>query len=60
MTRKDFQFIADVIKSMPTHAPALRTARRSAAHSFADALPRVNARFDRERFLAACGEGGSK
>jgi hypothetical protein len=56
MTRKDFQFIADVIKNLPGHSPILRTQKRSCALAFADALPNVNARFNRERFLAACGE----
>jgi len=55
MSRKDYTIIAAVIASMPTHAPALRTAQASAAHAFATALASDNARFDRARFLAACG-----
>lgn len=53
MTRKDFQFIADVIAEYPSHSPSLRDARESFAYSFADALRTTNPRFDRKRFLTA-------
>ena len=56
MTRKHFEFIAATIAAMPSHAPSLRSAKRSCALSFADALAKENPRFDRERFLKACGE----
>lgn len=52
MTRKDFQLIADVIATS-WHASA--ESRRDMANDFADALENTNDRFDRERFLAACG-----
>lgn len=55
MTRKDYILIAAAIASMPTHAPALRTARESAARVLADALAADNPRFDRGRFLKAAG-----
>lgn len=56
MTRKHFEFIAATIAAMPTHAATLRTQKRSCALAFADALAKENPRFDRERFLKACGE----
>lgn len=55
MTRKDFQFIADVIKAMPSHSVSLRAQRESCARAFADALPATNPNFNKERFLKACG-----
>lgn len=54
-TRRDFQWIADVIRDMPTHAPSLRTQQKSCALRFADALRATNPGFKRERFLRACG-----
>jgi hypothetical protein len=56
MSRKDYIVIATAIASMPTHAPALRTAKRSAALTLANALANDNPRFNRAFFLAACGE----
>ena len=56
MTRKHFEFIASTIAAMPTHAATLRTQKRSCALAFADALASQNPRFDRGRFLKACGE----
>jgi hypothetical protein len=55
MTKKDFQFIADTIKGMPSFTNSLRAARRSAALAFADSLATTNPRFDRARFLQATG-----
>lgn len=55
MTRKDYVLIAAAIAKMPDFASSLRTAKASAAASLADALASDNARFDRERFLKACG-----
>lgn len=55
LEHRHFAFIADVIASMPTHAATLRTQQRSCALSFADACARTNPRFDRARFLSACG-----
>lgn len=56
MQHRHFAVIAGIIAAMPTHAASLRTARRSVALSFADALAHSNQRFDRTRFLIACGE----
>lgn len=53
---RHFCFIADVIKAMPSRAASLRTQKRSVALAFADACGGTNPRFDRERFLRACGE----
>ena len=56
MTRKDYQLIADAVRKAMTadHGwdtrPICRTAR-----DIADALASDNPRFDRARFLAACG-----
>lgn len=53
MTRKDFIFIAEVIRDMPTYTPSLRAQRESCAVAFADRLPETNPLFDRDRFLKA-------
>lgn len=55
MTKKDFELVADVIKSMPGFAPSLRDQKASCAQAFAARLTLINPRFDRERFLKACG-----
>jgi len=50
MTRKDFQLIADVIKlHVDSHTG------QALALDFAQALLKANPRFDRRRFLSACG-----
>lgn len=57
MTRKDFQFIADVIRELPA------SMREEVAQKFARELPRTNGGFKPERFLRACGvetSGGRK
>lgn len=56
MQHRHFAVIAGIIADMPTHAPSLRTAKRSVALTFADKLAPTNQRFDRARFLRACGE----
>ena len=56
MQHRHFAVIAGIIASMPNHAATLRTAERSVALQFADALTGSNQRFDRGRFLRACGE----
>ena len=64
MTRKDFQLIADALVNLRTFeahdsemsetvARAVRLS--SVADALASALATTNARFDRERFLTACG-----
>jgi hypothetical protein len=48
MTRQHFCFIASIIASLPSE-------REQTARAFADKLAESNGRFDRGRFLAACG-----
>jgi hypothetical protein len=56
MQRAQFQFIADTIKAAwPCDVPLQNAARVRTAEAFADALAATNPRFDRARFLAACG-----
>lgn len=56
MQHRHFAVIAGIIASMPDHAATLRTCKRSVALQFADKLANTNPRFDRRRFLLACGE----
>jgi hypothetical protein len=56
LEHRHFAFIAGVIAAMPDHAASLRAHKRSTALAFADACGGTNPRFNRERFLAACGE----
>ncbi len=51
MTKKDFKLIAATI----ANGTADWKARKLTAYDFADALADVNRKFDRSRFLAACG-----
>lgn len=53
MTRKDYQLIADVIRTSYS-ADVYKDLRWRLAMEFADALAATNPRFDRERFLKAC------
>lgn len=55
LEHRHFSFIAGVIKAMPSHAASLRAQRRSTAVAFADACAGTNQRFDRARFMRACG-----
>jgi hypothetical protein len=66
MTRKDYELIADVIAKLEPNVTVVHycgddagrpnvTMRDVVARDFADALTATNPRFDRERFLAACG-----
>lgn len=50
MSRKDFEAIAATIKSMYP-----RDKNGAWANAFADMCARQNPRFDRRRFLKACG-----
>ena len=52
MTRKDYVMIADTIATS-WHASA--DSKADLAYRFADALGADNPRFDRTRFLTACG-----
>lgn len=49
-TRKDFQMVADLLKDNPDMAD--RTAK---AKDYCDKFAAMNPRFDKERFMAACG-----
>ena len=55
LQHRHFAFIASVIAGMPTHAASLRAQQRSTALAFADACAASNPRFDRARFMRACG-----
>ncbi len=59
MTRKDFVLIAEAIKATADANTANETAqwvwRRDMAVAFATRLAGTNARFDRDKFLRACG-----
>ena len=52
MTRKDYVMIADTIATA-WHASA--DSKADLAYKFADVLEEDNPRFDRARFLTACG-----
>lgn len=66
MTRKDYVLIAEAIKrahdgdvgNLPRDN--VRTGAFEAAHAIACALRRDNPRFERARFMAACGFAGSE
>jgi hypothetical protein len=57
MTKKDFQLIADVIKNLSDTADNVGApiSREALAKVFAAGLRSTNDRFDRERFIRACG-----
>ena len=63
MTKKDFELIAAALKEARMHwiiaetpdADSFRAGLYAAAKELAHALSTTNPRFDRERFLAACG-----
>lgn len=59
MTRKDFVLIANALKDAAEMAstahPDFRRGVNQAASDIAYALRTTNPRFDRERFLKACG-----
>lgn len=58
MTSKDYQLIADALRSaLHSHTDGIPgdSATRHSARCIADALASDNPRFDRARFLAACG-----
>jgi polysaccharide pyruvyl transferase WcaK-like protein len=52
MTRKDYVLIAAALKAA---CPTVNVTYRACVDSIANALGLENARFDRERFLKACG-----
>ena len=57
MTRKDLQLIASIIErcDFGDDYPENLSRRYFVAKEFADALLTTNPKFDRERFLKACG-----
>lgn len=62
MTKKDFILIAKTIRELPEEvsaAPGLflvvTGGRQAVAEAFADALATTNIRFDRDKFITACG-----
>ena len=58
MSRKDYIALAAVFawhQGSPSTTPEQWDTGRLLAHSFADVLQADNARFDRRRFLDACG-----
>lgn len=55
MTRKDFQLIADVIAQFQIGEGKAMVSPSLIAGAMADALEDENPRFDREKFLRACG-----
>jgi hypothetical protein len=59
MTRQHFRAIAEAIRTTYEYAEtdAERDAIASIARHIASALARFNGRFDRDRFLTACGCG---
>lgn len=62
MTKKDFELIAAALRSARVGDNDTIAAKAvynngidNASHRMADALAKTNPRFDRERFLIACG-----
>lgn len=57
MTKEHFELIAETIKDARLHLDSETSAkaREQIAYRFAESLEDTNERFDRERFLAACG-----
>jgi len=49
-TRKDFQMVADLLKANPDEEK-----RKELAKDYCDKFQAMNPRFDKERFMAACG-----
>lgn len=52
MTKQDFELIADIVRHWLVDYP---DRQKATANAFADVLQRTNPRFDRARFLKACG-----
>ena len=61
MTRKDYVLIAEVLKGAITYEKEFNKDEKKAfalqavAHTFSNVLANENPRFDRARFLSACG-----
>lgn len=57
-TRRDFQFIADILAELqpnPDLFPPEYHQWKATVQSFANHLAACNTRFDKTRFLSACG-----
>ena len=54
MSKKDFELIAVLLRDFPRTDDEYET-WCAGCHKFADALATTNPRFDRARFLEACG-----
>lgn len=60
MSKKDYQLIADVLRDRESHAPRSHWAsvmreREETINALATALATTNPRFDRAKFVTACG-----
>lgn len=55
MSRKDFEMIARVLRETTGGPDMPEPLRDHIARTFADELAATNPRFDRARFLKACG-----
>ncbi len=53
LTKKHFEAVAQVLKAFPEGAPTASQAKL--AEAFADMFENENPRFERGRFLKACG-----
>lgn len=60
MTRKDYELIAATIRRTTGEGPSPTVVQTIVSRAFADALAADNPRFDRARFLAACGVAPSR
>lgn len=55
MTRKDFQMMAETIAALGRAGAYNAATQREIAENFAHRLAQTNPRFDRARFIKACG-----
>ncbi len=55
MTRKDYELIAEILSEVQAYAGINAGTVELTARMFADRFRAGNTRFDRERFLLACG-----
>lgn len=55
MTRKDFEDLAAVVASLSSETEETDRMKRFMAYRLADFCKARNVRFDRDRFLIACG-----
>jgi hypothetical protein len=55
MTRKDYVLIAETVRRMFLETDNVEYIQRQLAEDFAEKLQMTNDRFDRQRFLTACG-----